>query len=112
MLMMRDDEFLYDYIKYDEKLIEQPAAAAKLAVVPKENFDYQNMTKYAYVFSPLRAFSTSWPYTAMTGFSNYIILVNAFDRKFMQRIQLADDSQRITICDTYITDTYDLYVLI
>ena len=47
MLMMRDDEFLYDYIKYDEKLIEQPAAAAKLAVVPKENFDYQNMTKYA-----------------------------------------------------------------
>ena len=109
---MRDDEFIYDYLKYDEKLIEQDVKLQRKAVVPKQVFDYQNMYRYGYIFSSLRAFSTSWPYVAFAGFSNYIILVNAFDRKFIQRIQLADDSQRITICDTYITDTYDLFVLL
>ena len=59
----------------------------------------------------MRAQSTSWPYFAYSGFSNYILLIDAFNRKFIHRIQLADESQNITICDTYITDTYDLFVL-
>ena len=41
----------------------------------------------------MRAQSTSWPYFAYSGFSNYILLVDAFNKKFIQRIQLADESQ-------------------
>ena len=77
----------------------------------KQSFLYRSMKFQSYVFSYMRAQSTSWPYFAYTGFNNYILLINAFNRKFIQRIQLADESQNITICDTYITDTYDLFVL-
>lgn len=66
----------------------------------------------AFQYSGINSFSTNWPYSTCTGYGNYLILVNAFDQKFIQRIQLADDSQKITVCDTYITDTYDLFVLI
>ena len=59
----------------------------------------------------MRAQSTSWPYFAYSGFSNYILVIDAFNKKFIQRIQLADETQNITICDTCITDTYDLFVL-
>jgi hypothetical protein len=40
---MRDDEFIYDYITLDEKLLEQPGSSAKAAVVSREIYDYQNL---------------------------------------------------------------------
>ena len=43
ILMMRDDEFIYDYITLDEKLLEQPGSSAKAAVVSREIYDYQNL---------------------------------------------------------------------
>ena len=64
------------------------------------------------VFSAIRAFSTNWPYFACAGFQNYLILINCFDSKFIQKIQLANESQNITICDSFMSDTYDLFVLI
>jgi hypothetical protein len=60
----------------------------------------------------MRAQSTSWPYFAYTGFGNYMLLINTFNRKYIERIQLAPDSENITICDSYIADTYDLFILI
>lgn len=47
-----------------------------------------------------------------TGLSNFIILVNAFDRKTIRRIQVADEDAKITICETYITETNDLFAVI
>ena len=60
----------------------------------------------------MRAQSTSWPYFAYSGFSNYLLLINAFNRKFIQRILVAEEHENVTICDTYISDTYDLFILI
>jgi hypothetical protein len=50
ILMMRDDEFIYDYITLDEKILEQPGSSAKAAVVSREIYDYQNLQKNAYSF--------------------------------------------------------------
>lgn len=59
----------------------------------------------------MRAFSVGWPYVAFSQKSNYIVLANAFDRKCIQRIQICEEGDKITILDSYITDTYDLFIL-
>jgi hypothetical protein len=110
---MRDDEFLFDYIEFDEKLIPQNKILYhKKAQPPKDIYDYQNMKIQICVFSAIRAFSANWPYVACAGFQNYLILMNSFDSKFIQKIQLANERQKITICDSFMSDTYDLFVLI
>jgi len=75
-------------------------------------YDYKNLVKSSCVFSAIRAFSSNWPYFSCAGFQNYLILINCFDSKFIQKIQLANERQNITICDSFISDTYDLFVLI
>ena len=30
----------------------------------------------------------------------------------MRRIQIAEDDKKIMICETYITDTYDLFIVV
>ena len=113
ILGMSDDEFISDYIEYDEKLIpHERILIERLAAVPLLKYKYESMICKSFQYSGINSFSTNWPYSACTGYGNYLILVNAFDQKFIQRIQLADDSQKITVCDTFITDTYDLFVLI
>lgn len=89
---MRDDEFLFDYIEYDEKLIPgDPAALAKMALPPKDAYDYTNMLKSTCVSSAIRAYSSNWPYFSCAGFANYLLLVNCFDSKFVQKIQLVPE---------------------
>ena len=83
---MQDEEFTYDKISFEEK----PTNLENLA---KQEFQYRKTTIVPYIFSYMRAQSTSWPYFAYSGFSNYILLVDAFNKKFIQRIQLADESQ-------------------
>ena len=58
---------------------------------------------FNYIFSPLRAASTSWPFFAISAIGNYIIIINAYDPKKVQRVQIAGDDEKITICETYIT---------
>ena len=41
-----------------------------------------------------------------------MLLINAFNAKYIERIQLAPEEESITICGSYITDSYDLFVLI
>lgn len=113
MLMMRDDEFLFDYIEYDEKLIPgDPVMLARMALPPKEHYEYVNMVRRTCVSSAIRASSSNWPYFSCAGFANYLMLINCFDSKFIQKIQLVHERVKITICDSFITDTYDLFVLI
>jgi len=87
LLMMRDDEFLFDFIEFDEKLIPGDVEKlAKLALPPKEFYDYQNLVRRTCVTSAIRAYSSNWPYFSCAGFANYLMLVNVFDSKLIQKI--------------------------
>ena len=87
---MKDDEFVCDYVIQDEKseVIEESNQAKKKPAVI-QNFEYKDNATFSYKFSSTRAFSTSWPYVACSGFANYLLLFNVFDNKFIQRIYLA-----------------------
>jgi len=87
MISMKDDEFVCDYVIQDEKseqVDESPAAKKKPSVI--QNYEYKDIAIFSYKFSSTRAFSTSWPYVACSGFANYLLLFNVFDSKYIQRI--------------------------
>lgn len=66
---MRDDEFLFDFIEFDEKLIpHDPVLNHKKAQPPLEIYSYKNMKNLSCVFSAIRAFSSNWPYFSCAGF--------------------------------------------
>lgn len=41
----------------------------------------KNQVYSNYIFSPLRAASTSWPFFAISAIGNYILVVNAYNSK-------------------------------
>lgn len=53
-----------------------------------------------------------WPYVVLSGVSNYIFLVNAYDNSVLRRIQVARFDSKVSICETFITQTNDLFVLL
>ena len=53
-----------------------------------------------------------WPYVVLSGLANFVLIVNAYDRKVLRRIQVGSRDAKITINETFITETMDLYVLI
>lgn len=65
-----------------------------------------------FVYSPLRAYSVQWPYVALSGLANFVLIVNAYDKRVLRRVQVADRDAKITISQTFITETMDLYVVI
>ena len=89
------DEFALDQCTYEDKGAEE------------ENIKY-----YDYRYSTISAFSINWPYVAFSGLDNYLVLVNAFDRKILRRIQLAKKEERIVIQQTCITDSNDLFFIV
>lgn len=114
---MRDDEFILDKCDFDE--IEKPEDknapkspkkkdADKLrrqSLKKKGGSPFENNKEYIqindeylyFIFSPLRAYSMQWPYVALSGLSNYVLIVNAYDRKFLRRVQVAERNEQITI---------------
>ena len=61
-------------------------------------------------FSPIQAFSTKWPYVAFSGLNkNMLIILNAFDRNVIHRVEMPDNPD--VISQTFITETNDLYVI-
>lgn len=39
-----------------------------------------------FIYSPLRAYSVQWPYVCLSGLANFVLIVNAYDRKVLRRI--------------------------
>lgn len=60
----------------------------------------------------MSAFSVNWPYIAFSGLNDYLIIMNAFEQEMIHRVQVFDESEDIDICQTYITDTNDLFCLV
>jgi len=53
----------------------------------------------------------NWPYVAFSSINNTLSIINVFERSQVHQIQLAADSENMEICDTYPTDTNDLFIM-
>lgn len=73
--------------------------------------DYKGIKYFSEKFSAIHAFCSKWPYSTFSGLkSDYIMILNAFDRDNIHRVQILDEPDRI--CKTYITDTNDLFIMV
>lgn len=119
LLSCKDDEFLFDKAIYTEEHYVKDDCNSSIG---QNNFKeriinlnvcvQKDIEYFYYVYNPIRAFSINWPYVAFAGLGNHLMIVNAFDRRLMRRIQIAEDDIKIMICETYITDTYDLFIVV
>ena len=57
----------------------------------------------------MTAFSINWPYVAFSGLNSTLVVVNAFNRKMIHRIEMPQT--QILVLKTFITDTNDLFAL-
>ena len=94
---MYDDEFIIDKIQI------QKDTNWKLKM--------DDVKYMSYKFSSISAFSTCWPYLVFSGLRNYIMIINSFNQKHIYRIQIAETDEKCKICQTFITDTMDLFVM-
>ena len=68
----------------------------------------------------MTAYSINWPYVTFSGLSNTLVIINAFERRMIHRIEIApphaqegsDNYERACIEETCISDTKDLFILI
>jgi hypothetical protein len=54
----------------------------------------------------------NWPYTCFAGIGNHLVIANAFEDYILHRICIYEGEEFFQICDTFISDTKDLYVMI
>ena len=66
----------------------------------------------SYIYSSVRAFSIYWPYVCFSGLENFLLVVNLYDSKILHRIQLGPLDEYIFVCQTFISNTKDLMVVI
>lgn len=75
-------------------------------------FKQENINYIRSSFSSIGAFSLNWPYISFAGHDNYLLIANAYESTFLHRIQIANKGKTIKVCETYLTDTKDLFVLV
>ena len=51
-----------------------------------------------------------WPYICFSGLENFLLVVNLYDRKRVQRIEL--DKEKVQVCQTIISNSKDLFVVL
>ena len=51
-----------------------------------------------------------WPYICFSGLENFLLVVNLYDRKNIQRIEL--DQEKVQVCQTFISNSKDLFVVL
>ena len=66
----------------------------------------------SYIFSSVRAFYVNWPYVCFSGLQNYLLIVNVYDRKSLHRVATAKLTDNIQVCQTFISNTKDLFLVI
>ena len=58
------------------------------------------------------AFSLNWPYISFAGHDNLLVIANAYEGTFLHRIQVTESDKTLKICQTYLSDSKDLFILI
>ena len=87
ILSMKDDEFVIDQVK--------------------GSLDHKH-----YIYSSVRAFSANWPYVTFSGLENYLLLINVYKKKVLHRVQFAPLDEYVMVCQTFISETKDLFLVI
>lgn len=70
------------------------------------------MEYFEYGLEVISAFSINWPYIAFSGLDMSLVIFNMYNKELVQRIQLAPEGVNINICQTFISDTKDLFALV
>ena len=65
----------------------------------------------SYKFGSISAFSTCWPYICFSGLGPFMLISNVFNREHLHRIQIGDIGSNTLICDSFVSDTKDLFVM-
>jgi hypothetical protein len=129
MLSMRDDEFIIDQVHYVHKHDHGAAEDMKLQqrIVgidgnsnnSEDEDDHghghghgDETIKKSYIFSSVRAFFVNWPYVCFSGLENYLFVIDVFDKKVLHRIATAKLKEEIQVCETFISNTKDLFIVI
>ena len=85
---MKDDEFIIDQI------------------------DSDGSRHKSYIYSSARAFSSNWPYITFSGLENYLLLINVYKPKMLHRLQFAPLGENVMVCQTFISNTKDLFLVV
>lgn len=114
LLSLKDSQFQLDKAIFDE-LDEKNSGDEVFSREKKElNIEY-----FSYNYSFMSALSINWPFLAFSGLENTLVIINAFDRKMIHRIEMVhrhdfsiDGFKQTKVEKTFITDTNDLFVLV
>ena len=58
------------------------------------------------------AFSIGWPYIVYSGLDNDLIIINIYKRHMIHRVLLAEKGKSFKICQSFISDSKDLFIMI
>jgi hypothetical protein len=118
MLLRKDQEFMLDKAVYQESIelnpefLDQQTVGEANAEIPETLAVQRNIEYFNYIFSPLRATSIAWPYIVITGLGNIVLIMNAFQKRVVRRIQVAEKTAKVLISQTFLSETKDLFVMI
>lgn len=77
----------------------------------KLNIIEDSITTYSEKLPAIQAFCAKWPYVTFSGLKkDFIMILNAFDSENIHRVQIHGKPNKI--CQTYITDTNDLFIMV
>ena len=118
MILRKDQEFQMDKATYKESYDVNPVHSMNSTLnivdsfVPKMIHSQYDIEYFNYIFSPLRATSIAWPYICITGLGNIVLIMNAFEKRVVRRVQVADKAAKVLIAETFLTETKDLYIIV
>ena len=75
--------------------------------------DLKDLTMSTYTHTQMRGYSFMWPYVAFSGVeSNTLMVVNAFQRDYVNLVEITRSKRNMYIIKTIISETNDLFVFI
>ena len=115
LLSLKDGHFQLDKAVFDECDKNTLEKETKKRESKERNIEY-----FSYLYSSMTAFSFNWPFVAFSGLGNTLVVLNAFNRRMIHRIDLVDKDafsnigryERTLIEKTFISDTNDLFALV
>ena len=93
----RDSDYILDKVNYQETVKEN-------SWLQIDNEEYSSIKGKL-----ISSFSINWPFVAFQGLNNYLVVINALQKDFLNRIQISQDNDE-PILETYITSQNDLFV--
>lgn len=92
----------------DKESIGQMSSPRKIM---RREYRQTNIQYFKYVHEVISAFCINWPYVTFSGLDMTLVIFNMYDKELVHRIQIAPKGVNMNICETFISDTKDLFAL-